>query len=539
MLPVTASERLFTARMRGALGYALEFAVVAAVYVAVAKLSLTLASIHPSATPIWPTTGYALAATLLRGYRVAPAIFLGAVIANATTDGSFATSVGIATGNMLESLVGAYCIRRWSGGLSTFDTPANVAKFAALGCVPATMISATLGVGSLSLAGYAAWGDFLPIWTTWWVGDLAGALVIAPILVLWGTAPLASLERKDLVHSALVYGAAIAVGLIVFSPLFGASPGRTALAFISVLPLMWAALWRNPRDTATVAILLSGFAVWGTVSGAGPFVQARLNDSFLLLLAFMLSVSIPSLALAAEVAVRKRHEEHVEFVVRELSHRSKNLLSVVQNTARQLARQSQDFDTFLMGFHARLKAFADTNDLLVRGNWLGAGLAELVKAQTAPFHDADTKAVLADGPPLQLGPQAAEYIGLLLHELGTNAAKHGALSVASGQVTIAWRTETDDAGRARLRLTWRESGGPPVVPPAKSGFGRLIVTKIVPSALRGTAVLEFESDGVRYTLLAPESSIRPEDPGASTVTWVSDTIRISRDRAEPAPVPQD
>src|SRR6266436_9232514 len=109
------------------LKYLVEFSGVAIIYLAVAKLSLALASVHPSATPIWPPTGYALAAVLLLGYRVSPAIFLGALVANVTTAGSVGTSLAIATGNTLESLVGAYLINRWSDGRSTFDTPAGVA----------------------------------------------------------------------------------------------------------------------------------------------------------------------------------------------------------------------------------------------------------------------------------------------------------------------------------------------------------------------------------------------------------------------------
>src|SRR5262249_29436475 len=122
----------------------IEFTCIAIVYIGLAKVSLALASIHPSATPIWPPSGYALGAVLLRGYRVSPAIFVGAFVANATTAGSIWTSLAIATGNTLESLAGAHLLNRWSGGRSTFHTPAGVASFT-LTCFLATTISATLG----------------------------------------------------------------------------------------------------------------------------------------------------------------------------------------------------------------------------------------------------------------------------------------------------------------------------------------------------------------------------------------------------------
>src|SRR5215470_5476861 len=260
--------------------YLVEVSSVAVIYLAVAKLSLALASIHPSATPIWPPTGFALAVVLLLGHRIWPAIYLAAFIANVTTAGSTYTSLAIAAGNTLESVVGAYLINRWSNGLGTFDTPTGVAKFALICCVPSTMISATLGVGTLSLSGYADWVDFISIWMTWWMGDLAGALVLTPVILLWTMRGRPG--REEWLQSCAVFGAVIVVGLIAFSPLIEQTPSRGPLAFLAVLPLMWAALRCNQRDTATTALILVCFAIWGTASNGGPFARSNLNDSFLL-----------------------------------------------------------------------------------------------------------------------------------------------------------------------------------------------------------------------------------------------------------------
>ena len=243
---------------RRPLDHVVELTGIAIIYVGLAKVSLALASIHPSASPIWPPTGYALGTILLLGYRVSPAIFLGALVANVTTAGSISTSFAIATGNTLESLVGAYFINRWSDGQRTFDTPAGVARFALICFIPSTVISATLGVGSLSLAGYADWSEFRSIWTTWWMGDLAGALVITPAIVLWGTTRLPWLERRELIQSSLIYAATIAVGLVAFSPLLEQSSARNSLAFFVILPLMWAALRRNQRHHCASSLMLCG-----------------------------------------------------------------------------------------------------------------------------------------------------------------------------------------------------------------------------------------------------------------------------------------
>src|SRR6185503_16620348 len=153
-----------------------------------------------------------------------------------------------------------------------------------------------------------------------------------------------------MVWSLCLYGATILIGLLAFSPLLDQTPSRTAMAFLAALPLIWAAVRRNPRDTATTALLLSGFAVWGTMMYGGPFVRSNLNESFLLLLAFMITATAPSLALSADVVTNKRQQEHVQFVLHELSHRSKNLLAMVLSMANQVARRSSSFEAFYAGF---------------------------------------------------------------------------------------------------------------------------------------------------------------------------------------------
>jgi signal transduction histidine kinase/CheY-like chemotaxis protein len=292
---------------RGFGNYALELFGIGLAYFILAKIGLALASIHPSASPIWPPTGLALAAVMFRGYRIWPAIFLGAWVANATTAGSIYTSSAIALGNTLECLIGGYLISRWSGGLRTFDTPAGVAGFALI-ALAATPLSATVGVGSLALAGYADTAPVVSTWVTWWLGDLAGALVITPVIVLWAKSGLRQNSRSEFLEAGAVLALAIVVGVLAFSPLIEQTPSRDPLGFLAVLPLMWAAIRRGQRDTATVALVLSGFAIWGTIAGEGPFARSTLNDAFLLLIMYMISASVPTLALSADASLHKRTE---------------------------------------------------------------------------------------------------------------------------------------------------------------------------------------------------------------------------------------
>jgi signal transduction histidine kinase len=298
--------------------YALELFGLGIAYFVLAKIGLALASIHPSASPIWPPTGLALAAVMLRGYRIWPATFVGAWVANATTAGSIYTSSAIALGNTLECLLGGYLISRWSRGLRTFDTPAGVARFALIASSAATPISATVGVGSLALAGYADSAGIPSTWVTWWLGDLAGALVITPVIVLWAKSSLRPDSRNEILEAGAVLALAILVGVLALSPLIEQTPGRDPLRFLSVLPLMWAALRCGPRETATVALVLSGFAIWGTIAGEGPFARPTPNDGFLLLLMYMISTSVPMLALSADASLHKRTERSLRAAHAEL-----------------------------------------------------------------------------------------------------------------------------------------------------------------------------------------------------------------------------
>src|SRR4029077_3086614 len=279
-------------------------------YFALAGLGLHLASINPSATPIWPPTGLAIAAILLWVPRIAPAIFIAAFLINQVTAGSIFTSLAIAGGNTLEAVIAGYLVRHWAEGEQVFDTPTGIAKFALIS-LAATLVSATIGVSSLTIAGYAEVSRFISVWLTWWLGDLAGALVITPVVVLWAKSEPASLRPPQITRTGLTYLAPVAAGVMAFSPLLHQTPARDALGFLVVPPLLWASLRQGPRDTATVALIISAFVVWCTEMQCGPFAKPNLNDSFILSLAFIISTAVLSLALSTDVAVRNRTENQL------------------------------------------------------------------------------------------------------------------------------------------------------------------------------------------------------------------------------------
>ena len=325
------ARRSFAAHVgRGHSAYVFELLGIGIAYFVLAKIGLTLASINSSTSAIWPATGFALASVLVWGYRAGPAVLVASFAANVTNVGSIYAATGIALGNTLEALVAAWLINVWCDGRETFATTTGVAKFA-LVCVSSTTLSATVGIASLIFSGDAPTA-FAMTWMTWWLGDLAGALVIAPFVILWAAGDLHSFESTQWGEVGTIVAATIAVGIIAFSPLFDQTSYRDPLGFLALPPLLWAALRRDPRETATVVVILCCFAVWGTLAGSGPFARVSLNDSFLLLVMFFISISVPSMALSADVQMRRRSEEQLQHAHDELAARAGEL----RDTAERL-----------------------------------------------------------------------------------------------------------------------------------------------------------------------------------------------------------
>src|SRR5919106_559395 len=173
----------------------------AAIYFCAGSFGLSLASINPSAAAVWPPSGIALAAVLLWGYRLAPGVFLGVLLVNFVTQGSVATAPTIAAGNTLEALLGAWLVFRFAEGPKAFGRTRNILLFILLAAILSTTVGATIGATSLSVGGYAPWNDYAAVWVTWWLGDMVGALVVAPTLVLWITQPLLPLKAVQLLEA--------------------------------------------------------------------------------------------------------------------------------------------------------------------------------------------------------------------------------------------------------------------------------------------------------------------------------------------------
>lgn len=286
----------------------LTLAIVAVIYYVGAKLGLRLAFVNASATAVWPPTGIALAAALIFGVEIWPAIFVAAFLANLTTAGNVATSIAIASGNTLEAIVAAALIERFAGGRMPFDRPENVFKFSLLGAGLATMVSPTIGVLSLAIAGFADWDQFGAIWLTWWLGDAVGAILVAPPILLWKANPRLGWRGAKIVEVTALFASLIVAGGIAFGGLLPSDVRNYPLEFLCIPPLIWAAFRFGPRKSATAMLVLAAMAVVGTLNGYGPFVRATHQESLLLLQLFNGVAALTALTLAAVVSERRTLE---------------------------------------------------------------------------------------------------------------------------------------------------------------------------------------------------------------------------------------
>jgi PAS domain S-box-containing protein len=209
---------------------------------------------------------------------------------------------------------------------------------------------------------------------------------------------------------------------------------------------------------------------------------------------------------SVDVTERKEGEAHLRLLLRELTHRSKNLLAVIQAMARQTARHAGSIDTFLGQFGARLQALAASHDLLVRESWYGASLGELIRSQLGGYLEGVESQISIDGPAIAIKPEAAQNLGLALHELAVNATKFGALSVPSGRVSITWSRRESADGNA-VELDWRERLGPKVKIRRRKGFGSMVIERNLARALNAAVNMDFDPNGLHCHIVIPASQI--------------------------------
>jgi PAS domain S-box-containing protein len=302
---------------RGRVRYLLALVALAGAYFVAARVGLSLAFVNASATAVWPPTGIAIAALLLFGRRLWPGVTAGAFLANLLNSGAPGVSAGIAAGNTLEAVIAATLASRWANGARAFERAPDIFCFAALSVALAAPVSATIGVSSLLAGGLAGWAEAASIWLTWWLGDVAGAIVVAPLLLLWAAEPVPRWSGPGLAEAAALLFSAVLAALVVFG---GWSPLATKdypLEFLCLPVMLWASFRFGPREAATCAALIAGIAIRGTLADLGPFARWSENASLLLLQSFMGVLAITGTVVGALVAERRRLQQELEHRVGE------------------------------------------------------------------------------------------------------------------------------------------------------------------------------------------------------------------------------
>ncbi len=282
-----------------------------AVYFVAGRLGLLLASVNASVSPVWPPTGIAIAALLLYGPRLWPAILVGAFLVNVTTSGHLLSSLGIAVGNTLEALAAAWLTVRFASGAQAFLHGAGVFRFALLAALLSPAISATIGSASLVAGGLAEAAEVGTIWFTWWLGDAGGALVVTPPIVLWLSRVPALRHGGGRIELLALIGAALLTAVLLFTPLRPFRTSGSPVAFIALPVLVWAAFRFGPRVASSILAVLAMTAAWAAANGTGPLAGASPNEALLYLQGATAVASVMTLALAAGVLERQEAEERL------------------------------------------------------------------------------------------------------------------------------------------------------------------------------------------------------------------------------------
>ena len=298
--------------------YLAEILVLAVVYHLAARVGLKMAYVQANTSPVWPPTGIGLAALLIFGYRLWPGISLGVLIGSLLTGAPFLLALGITIGNTLEALAVVYFLKKIVGLHNEIDRIQDVVGLV-LVSLACTTIGASIGTLTLMLTGNGAWQAFWAIWITWWIGDLLGALVVAPVLLTWISRPPTRLNKRSSVEACFLLILLAVVTWFVFSNQPFSWVFHQAMIYVIFPFVIWAALRFGSRGATLSIFLVSGIAIWGTSQGMGPFSLESKNDSLVLLQTFMAVVALTGLILAAATLERRKATDALQQRVADLA----------------------------------------------------------------------------------------------------------------------------------------------------------------------------------------------------------------------------
>ncbi|PKI14878.1 bifunctional diguanylate cyclase/phosphodiesterase [Colwellia sp. 12G3] len=299
----------------------------ALIYVISAKIGLLFVFEQANTSPIWPATGIAIAAILIGGFRLWPGIFIGAFLVNLSVSFSFLLSVSVAVGNTLEAVSAGYLILRFSSA-KPFSKTTETAVFI-LAIFAASLISASIGIGSLLVADVITQERFLLLWETWWIGDFVGGVIVAPFILTWYHLPKNSFTKNQLLEAILILTTTLGIVSLVFGQWIMLDLYKELMMFFLLPIIVWSSLRFHHHGVTLVVIVIAIAAIIGTKNGFGPFILASESESLLLVQAYMGATMFTALLLMA--ALEERLQAH-----REIRLSQKNLKDTITARTQEL-----------------------------------------------------------------------------------------------------------------------------------------------------------------------------------------------------------
>ena len=438
---------------RGTLSTALtvlEFLAIAAGFFGLAQSSALLPAINPTDALLWPPVGLALALLLLRGYWVWPAILIGSFGAAFLANRPLTAASAIAGGTVLAALAGAWLIKRYAHGRKALTTPRNVATFALVLIGPCAMIGAALALGGLMVPTIPDLAGLAKTWTTWWLADAAGSLMIAPVILAWAEAPFA---KATTLESLALFLVTALIGIVAYSPAVrnlplgdaarGALPYRSLAGFLVLLPLMRAALTGNRRNAVTMAFIFSGLATWGFVAGVAPFAKSDPNGALLLLFAIVAAVCVLPLMGSAATAARQAIEARL-IAERDRLHRQVAQKNVALTSAKRhfqiLIEGVPDYAIFVLDTAGRVASWNSAAQQMI-----GYATDEIMGKHFGIFYRPDERRAGEPNRALELAIQRGR------HDVeGWCIRKNGTPFFITGSVTVIRDDNGELAGFANV-----------------------------------------------------------------------------------------
>jgi two-component sensor histidine kinase/integral membrane sensor domain MASE1 len=482
-------------------------------YFLAARLGLVFRA-KPGLAVFWPAAGIAIGTLIALGPRarlpVAAAVAVATALANVTMGRMVSLAVVFGVINAGQTLLAAWLVERW------FARPFRLEDiFQVLGFLAASAIGAALAAAGAAAAISLVPGITSPldVWRLWFASCLLGSVTVAPLVIGLAVAWRDRLPRREMIEGtgAVVTLAALGVFLISLPP----GPWASALPVILGFPLLlWIAVRCRPVFAAAAALVIALIVFTSTTFDLGPFGDASIpvSDRILAAQTAVLMAGLLAFVLAALFDERRRNEamlqqgkERLQIMVAELDHRVKNVLATVSAVAGHTLNASSSMDHFVAALDGRLRSLASTHELLSHRRWRGLTLSDLLRRELAPYGRSNNSEI--DGPEVTLSAEAGQAIAMVLHELATNAAKHGALSTQEGRVSVRWHWPANGNGQDRLVIEWEESGGPSVGVPSRSGFGTSVIGDLIPYELGGKVDLAFARSGLKCRVEIPSDCV--------------------------------